>query len=131
MRRLDDIIVSTINAAIPTDSFHPDGTSACKDLHKQLEEGNSKRENAIKNCINISAEKVKRLRQQRDVDSSNIQVAKNLRAEQTTVSLSFCIEHNYNFFVFQYHKYYFDYYFILYISLFQYFLFVLVTHVAS
>lgn len=86
MRRVEDIIINTINTVIPTDSFHADSVNGCKTLHKQLEDGNLKRENFIKKCINVSAERVKKLREQREVDASNVQLSKNLRAEQTKVS---------------------------------------------
>lgn len=87
MRKVEDIIINTINTVIPTDSFHADAVKGCKDLYKQLEDGNVKRENFIKKCINVSAERVKKLKEQRDADISNILVSKNLRAEQTKVRL--------------------------------------------
>ncbi|KAI4457756.1 coiled-coil domain-containing protein 58 [Holotrichia oblita] len=85
MRRVDDIIVNTINAVIPTDSFHPDPKASCRNLHEQIESGNQKREAAIKNCITISADKVKKLKEQREKNLSDIQLSKDLRAEQTKV----------------------------------------------
>lgn len=85
MRRVDDLIINTLNSAIPTDSFHPDAKKACTDLYDQIETGNKKRETAIKSCINISADKVKKLKEQRETNLSDIQLSKELRAEQTKV----------------------------------------------
>lgn len=85
MRRIDDLIISTINTVIPTDSFHPDARRACVDLQQQIESGNNKREAAIKNCITISADRVKSLKGQRESNLSDIQLSKDLRAEQTKV----------------------------------------------
>lgn len=85
MRKLDDIIVSTINTVIPTDSFHPDGKKACEDLYNQLQDGNQKREKSIKDCISTTANKVKKLKEQRESDTNNTQISKSLRFEQTKV----------------------------------------------
>lgn len=85
MRKVDDIIINTLNTVIPTDSFHPDAAQGCKDLYQQLDDGNVKRESFIKSCINISAQRVKKLKEKRDSDASNINFSKDLRAEQTKV----------------------------------------------
>lgn len=86
MRRIDDIIINTLNSVIPTDSFNPDAVKACKDLHNQLSEGNNKRKDAIKHCINVSAERLKQLREQRD-SSSSLTTKNILRAEQTKLRM--------------------------------------------
>lgn len=85
MRKTDDIIVSTINTAVPTDSFHPDAVAACKNLYENLEDGNIKRRNLIRNCISITTDHVKRLKEQRETNLDDIKISKNLRAEQTKV----------------------------------------------
>ncbi|KAJ8917124.1 hypothetical protein NQ315_012614 [Exocentrus adspersus] len=87
MRKTDDIIVNTINSVIPTDSFHPDSLAACKNLHEQLDEGNIKREKHIKNCISFTADKVKRLREQREANADDFLLKKELRAEQTKLRM--------------------------------------------
>ncbi|KRT83000.1 hypothetical protein AMK59_4527 [Oryctes borbonicus] len=87
MRRVDDLIVNTINSVIPTDSFHPDAKKSCKDLYEQIETGNNKREAAIKNCITVSADRVKKLKEQRESNLSDIQLSKELRAEQTKLRM--------------------------------------------
>lgn len=85
MRKNDDIIVSTINTAVPTDSFHPDAVAACKNLHETLENGNIKRQNFIRNCISVTTDHVKRLKEQREANLDDIKISKDLRAEQTKV----------------------------------------------
>lgn len=87
MRKVDDLIINTLNAVIPTDSFHPDGTAACKDLHQQIEDGNSKRQNVIKQCINVTADRVKHLKEKRETNTDDILLSKNLRAEQTKLRM--------------------------------------------
>ncbi|KAF5285404.1 hypothetical protein FQA39_LY16658 [Lamprigera yunnana] len=86
MRRVDDIIINTLNSVIPTDSFNPDAAKSCKGLHNQLVEGNNKRKEAIKKCINISAENLKLLREQRESDNS-LKTNNTLRAEQTKLRM--------------------------------------------
>lgn len=88
MRKLDDIIVSTINTVLPTDSFHPNGEAACKELYQQLDDGNKKREKTIKECISVATERVKKLKEEREKDSDNREVSKALRSEQTKVSIA-------------------------------------------
>lgn len=86
MRKADDLIVNTLNAVIPTDSFHPDGTKSCKELYTQLQDGNMNREKTIKKCITVTAEKVKKLKELRE-QSQDISLSKTLRSEQTKVIL--------------------------------------------
>lgn len=89
LRKTDDIIINTINTVVPTDSFHADAVSACKNLHESLEDGNIKREKYIKNCITVTADRVKRLKEEREVNTEDIQLKKELRAEQTKVNSEF------------------------------------------
>lgn len=86
MRKLDDTIVSTINTVLPTDSFHPSGDSACKELYQQIDDSHKKREKAIKDCISVATERVKKLKEEREKNSDNRDTLKALRAEQTKVS---------------------------------------------
>ncbi|XP_023017423.1 coiled-coil domain-containing 58 [Leptinotarsa decemlineata] len=87
MRKPHDVIVSTINTVVPTDSFHADEVAACKSLYENLEEGNIKREKFIKNCISLTTTKVKNLKDQREGNSDDIQLSKVLRAEQTKLRM--------------------------------------------
>lgn len=92
LRRPDDIIVNTINSVVQTDSFHPDEEKACKDLYNQLETGYGKRETLIKNCITVTADKVKKLKEQRSENLNNIELTKELKSEQTKVYNKFMID---------------------------------------
>lgn len=95
MRKTDDLIVNTINSVVPTDSFHPDAVAACKSLHGDLEDGNIKRQKLIKNCITITTDSVKNLKEQRKANIDDIQISKILRAEQTKVKIfNFVISDN-------------------------------------
>ncbi|XP_018574883.1 coiled-coil domain-containing protein 58 [Anoplophora glabripennis] len=87
LRKTDDIIINTINTVVPTDSFHADAATACKNLHESLEEGNIKREKYIKNCISVAADRVKRLREEREANAEDIQLRKELRDEQTKLRM--------------------------------------------
>lgn len=87
MRKSDDIIVNTINSKIPTDSFHPDASQACKSIYEQIQQGHDKRENFIKNCISFTSGNIKRLKNEREVKADDHQISKSLRAEQTKVCL--------------------------------------------
>ncbi|VEN40170.1 unnamed protein product [Callosobruchus maculatus] len=83
LRKTDDIIVSTINTAIPTDSFHKDAVSACKTVHSNIEEGHNKREKFIKNCISFTADSVKRLKAEKEANPDDRQITKKLKEQQT------------------------------------------------
>lgn len=85
MRKADDIIISTINTVVPTDSFHTDAVAACKSLHERLGDGNIKRETFIKKCIGLTTERVKTLKDQRNANLDDIKLSKELRSEQTKV----------------------------------------------
>ena len=87
LRKTDDIIINTINAAVPTDSFHADPVAACKDLHENLEQGNLKREKLIKNCIIVTADRAKKFEKQREANLDDIQLKKQLRANQTKLKM--------------------------------------------
>ncbi|RZC37036.1 Cid2 domain containing protein [Asbolus verrucosus] len=87
MRKVDDLIINTLNTVIPTDSFHPDGEGACKDLYAKLEDGNSKRSKVIKNCITVTADRVKQLKEQRETNAEDVTLSKALRSEQTKLRM--------------------------------------------
>ncbi|CAG9857708.1 unnamed protein product [Phyllotreta striolata] len=87
MRRPHDIIINTINDVVPTGSFHSDEAAACRSLYETLESGNVKRENYIKNCITITADNVKKLRETRENNADDTRLSKALRAEQTKLRM--------------------------------------------
>ncbi|XP_030028283.2 coiled-coil domain-containing protein 58 [Manduca sexta] len=89
MRILDDKIVYALNTSIPTESFKNkvDATSACQDLHAQIQKGHTERESVIKNCILATAESVKNLKAAKEANPNDFEILKNLKAEQKKLRL--------------------------------------------
>lgn len=92
MRVLDDKIVYALNTSLPTESFRGkiDATSACQDLFTQIQNGNSERENIIKNCIVSTAETVKTLKAAKAERPEDFDTFKNLKTEQRKVHFLLC-----------------------------------------
>lgn len=87
---MDDKIIYLLNSILPTDSFRAqvDPTRQCKDLFQQIQTGHSEREIAIKKCLEVSREKVKKLKSQREGENENdVGLLKKLRKEQSTLRL--------------------------------------------
>lgn len=93
MRVLDDKIVYALNTSIPTESFQNkiNATSSCQDLYQQIQKGNTDRDKVIKNCILVTADTVKNLKAVKEQKSDDIDVLKNLKAEQRKVLTKFPI----------------------------------------
>nr|CAD7396205.1 unnamed protein product [Timema cristinae] len=89
MRSFDDKITYALNTSIPTDSFKSrvDPSATCKQLYEQLSENFDQRDEAIKNCITITANRLKELRLAKDRSSDDVSVLKALRKEQTKLRL--------------------------------------------
>lgn len=89
MRTIDDKIVYALNTTIPTDSFKNkiDAHNTCKQLYGELQTGRDARQNAIKNCIAVSTNRVKLLKEQRESNNDDVALLKQLRAEQTKVKI--------------------------------------------
>lgn len=96
MRDIDDKIIYALNSSLPTESFkgQVDSEKTCKDLYAKLQTGHKEREEAIRNCIMISAESLKTLRQQRDVQPNDVDVDKKFKSEQRKVTKSLSIAFN-------------------------------------
>jgi hypothetical protein len=88
MRDMDDKIVYALNLSVPTESFKAQisGENQCKNLYQDLKLGNQNRQNAIKQCIVMTADNVKLLKNDRDKDRDDIQLDKHFKAEQRKVS---------------------------------------------
>lgn len=88
MREVDDKIIYALNVSIPTESFKQeiDASNTCRELYEALQSGNNKRETAIKNCIKASAERLKNLKEQRDINEDDFGISKNLKSEQRKVT---------------------------------------------
>ncbi|KAL5293498.1 CCDC58 family protein [Megaselia abdita] len=80
MREIDDKIVYALNS-IPTESFRHQISSeaTCKELYGNLTKGHGEREEAIKQCILVSANKLKTLKEKREND---IKADQEFKAEQ-------------------------------------------------
>lgn len=67
MRDMDDKIIYALNA-IPTESFRNQVSSeaTCRELYGNLTKGHTQREEAIKQCILVSANKLQTLKDSRD-----------------------------------------------------------------
>ncbi|XP_044726683.1 protein MIX23 [Chrysoperla carnea] len=89
LREIDDKIIYALNTIIPTESFRAqvDPTTKCQQFHQELENGRINRQNLIQNCMQYTAEQVKRFRDEKKADENNIIVNKKLRAEQTKLRL--------------------------------------------
>lgn len=87
MRELDDKIVYALNVSIPTESFKhtSDASDKCGDLRAKLEINYDIRNTAIRECIAITADRVKTLKTERDANQNN-DVDKSFRLEQRKVN---------------------------------------------
>lgn len=91
MRDLDDKIIYTLNANLPTESFRSqrEPSSACKELFGQLQQNFDKREKAIQKCISFTRDKVIDLKKKKEINSDDINTIKALRKEQSKVPFFF------------------------------------------
>ncbi|KAM4718535.1 protein MIX23 [Anableps anableps] len=89
MRTIDDRIVHALNTTVPTVSFSGkvDATQTCKELYESLMKAHLSRDKAIKTCIAQKSEVVAQLREERERDSENLKLIKQLRKEQTNLKL--------------------------------------------
>jgi hypothetical protein len=92
MRQIDDNIVHALNTTIPTESFIGERNKhipaqKCESLWAQLTNNYRSREKAISKCVEISAEKLKILKAEREKNENSIEVLKRMRKEQTSFRL--------------------------------------------
>lgn len=87
MREVDDKIIYALNTSIPTESFkgQVDAKGTCQGLFRQLQEAHNQRDQAIRNCIVVAADRVKVLREERDQNRDDIALDKSFKAEQRKV----------------------------------------------
>lgn len=92
MRDLDDKIIYALNISLPTESIKArtssDPVKNCHELYDKLKYGYDEREKVIKECIKITADEVKSLKQQREKDMDNMALEKKFKSEQRKVSAS-------------------------------------------
>lgn len=90
MRQMDDKIIYMLNTTIPTESFKSqvDPTAQCKELFQQIESEHKQRTQAITRCVDITKERVMRLKDLKEKNGDgNPTLIKNLRNEQTKLRL--------------------------------------------
>lgn len=87
MRDLDDKIIYALNVSIPTESFkHKSNTSnSCGELLTKIDRNFDQRHTAIKECIAITADRVKVLRTERETKQNDNSIDKNFKSEQRKV----------------------------------------------
>ncbi|XP_013116181.1 protein MIX23 [Stomoxys calcitrans] len=84
MRDIDDKIIYALNTSLPTESFkgQVDSEQTCRDLYGKLRVGHKQREEAIRNCIMVSAESLKELREKREAQPDDMDLNKKFKSEQ-------------------------------------------------
>lgn len=89
MRDVDDKIVYALNTSIPTESFKGQfkASDKCTDLYGLLNKTYDGRNQIIKNCIAVTANRVKELKAKKEDNPDDINVYKNFKSEQRKVSL--------------------------------------------
>lgn len=89
MRDVDDKIVYVLNTSIPTESFKGQGSAnaKCTDLYSKLNSTYDSRNKIIKNCIAVTANRVKELKTKKDTQPDDINVYKNFKSEQRKVTI--------------------------------------------
>lgn len=87
MREVDDKIVYALNTSIPTESFKGQlsPSATCTDLYGKLNETYESRNKIIKNCIAVTANRVKELKTKKEGDPDDMSVYKNFKSEQRKV----------------------------------------------
>lgn len=89
MRGVDDKIVYVLNTSIPTESFKGQSTASakCTELYGELNKTYDGRNTIIRNCIAVTANRVKELKAKKEDNPDDINVYKNFKSEQRKVSI--------------------------------------------
>lgn len=89
MRDVDDKIVYVLNTSIPTESFKGQlgASSKCNELYGNLNSTYDSRNKIIKNCIAVTANRVKELKTKKDDNPDDINVYKDFKSEQRKVNI--------------------------------------------
>jgi hypothetical protein len=87
MRAMDDKIIYKLNTTVPTKSFSGQISAAdqCKLLYEEMSHVYTKRQNAIKKCVDENLTQVQSLKAQRDSAEDDPQLKKQLRKRQTVL----------------------------------------------
>lgn len=89
MRDVDDKIIYALNTSIPTESFKGQlsPSEKCTELYGKLNSTHESRHNIIKNCITVTANRVKELKTKKEDNPDNIYVYKDFKSEQRKVNI--------------------------------------------
>jgi hypothetical protein len=90
MRDMDDKIIYSLNTSLPTESIKlrtgENPGKNCQELYEKLKIGYAERDKVIKQCILITADQVKELKKQKEIESDNTALEKKFKSEQRKVS---------------------------------------------
>lgn len=88
MRDIDDKIIYALNTSLPTESFkgQVNCEKTCHDLYERLQNGHEQRGNLIKQCIAVSVENLKHLKNERNENPDSIEMAAKFKSEQRKVN---------------------------------------------
>lgn len=97
MRDLDDKIVYALNTSIPTESFKGQlsANEKCTDLYGKLNSTYDSRNKIIKNCIAVTANRVKDLKSKKEENPDDISIYKNFKSEQRKVNNNLLLYHSF------------------------------------
>lgn len=90
MRDLDDKIIYALNISLPTESMRArtssDPERNCRELYDTLKTNYNERDRVIQECIQITTDQVRKLKQERDQNISDVALEKKFKSEQRKVS---------------------------------------------
>lgn len=88
MRDVDDKIIYALNRSIPTESFKGQlgATAKCTELQEKLNESYDGRNKVIKDCIAVTANRVKELRTKKEENPDDVTLYKDFKSEQRKVN---------------------------------------------
>lgn len=91
MRDVDDKIIYALNTSIPTESFKGQlsASDKCTELYGKLNSTYDSRNKIIKNCIAVTANRVKELKTKKEGNPDDINVYKDFKSEQRKVNRDF------------------------------------------
>lgn len=90
MRELDDKIIYALNTSIPTESFKGqlNASQKCTELYGKMNTTYEDRNKLIKNCIDVTANRVKDLHEKKADNPDDIATYKSFKTEQRKVKSS-------------------------------------------
>ncbi|XP_057551116.1 protein MIX23-like [Hippopotamus amphibius kiboko] len=85
MRMIDDRLVHELNTTVPTASSagETDASQTCEQLYESLMAAHASRDRVIKNCIAQTSSVVQQLQEEREKNTDDLTLLRQLRREQT------------------------------------------------